>query len=197
VIAALLALLLAAPDTTGIMRLVGRASIAHACPIGVEGRVVVVTSAHVIQLDRYEPLIPYRYSDGADGEGIVFPVYVDLASDLAVMRPLRMPTRWYPAAASPPKPGDRVRFLGYDRDTRKSAYLPREFDRSVVRVVAGHLILDTPGEAGSSGSCVLNQAGEVVAVNARGEQTKAGEPIGSVVGVWGRWLTELLADEGR
>lgn len=176
------------PDTSGILRFVGRFNLAHGCPVGD----VVLTAAHVIDPRPFEPdvpLLPYRYSDGAGNAGVVAPVSTERCADLGVMavRPGSV-VRPYPRAAAEPRPGDRVWYVGYDWSGKKRAFAEKVYHAEVIRVVAGHLVLDEAGDVGSSGSCVLNQAGEVVAINTWGRQVGMGDEVEGVVGIWGDWL---------
>jgi S1-C subfamily serine protease len=176
------------PDTSGILRLGGRFTFAHACPI----EDLVLTSGHVVDARPFEPevpLLPYRYSDGAGNAGVVAPLSTERCSDLAVMavRPGQV-VRPYLRASEAPQIGERVWYIGYDWSGKGKAFAEKVIDAKVIRIVAGHLILDEAGEVGSSGSCVLNQAGEVVAINSFGRQVGVGEEVEGVVGVWGPWL---------
>jgi S1-C subfamily serine protease len=172
-------------DTRAILRLQGRTSGAHACPVMVGDEQFVLTNAHVTDRDGW---VPYRYSNAYGEEGVLSAVSVNQAADIAVMRASKTLGNYYRVASKAPAIGERVRYIGYARSSRKAAYAEETFDRVVVRVVAGHLIVDKPGKPGSSGSCVLNEGGEVVAINARGEELDNGDLIGGLVGVWGDWL---------
>jgi S1-C subfamily serine protease len=175
------------PDTRAILRLQGKMGGAHGCPVAVGDEQFVLTNAHVTDRERYG-YVPYRYSNLYGEEGILNASSVNQAADIAVMKASKTLAHYYRVASGPPSVGERVRYVGYNRSSRKSAYAEETFDRVVVRVVAGHLIVDKPGKPGSSGSCVLNERGEVVAINARGEELENGDLIGGLVGVWGDWL---------
>jgi hypothetical protein len=58
----------------------------------------------------------------------------------------------------------------------------------VIRVRNGHVIYFPPGVPGTSGSCVLNEAGEVVAINTFGRDLDDQSVVGGGVGVWGDLL---------
>jgi S1-C subfamily serine protease len=173
------------PDTRAILRLQGRAGGAHGCPVAVGDEQIVLTNAHVADRSGWTP---YRFSNLYGEEGILTPSGVNQAADIAVMKASKTLAHYYRVASGPPAVGERVRYIGYNQSSRKTAYSERTFDHVVVRVFAGHLILDKPGKPGSSGSCVLNQAGEVVAINAWGQEMESGDLVGGVVGVWGEWL---------
>lgn len=176
------------PDMTGILRLVGRFGAAHACPVGE----LILTNGHVTDLrpfDRDVSLMPYRYSDGAGHSGILAPVSTERCADLGLMavRP-GFTVKPYPVASEAPKVGERVWYQGFDFASRGKAYAERVVAAKVLRIVAGHLILDEVGDFGSSGSCVLNVRGQVVGINAFGHKVRSGEEVEGVVGIWGEWL---------
>lgn len=177
------------PDTSGILRLMGRFGAAHACPLAAD---LILTNGHVVDprpFDPDVPTLPYRYSDGAGNAGVVAPVSTERCADLAVMAVRPGGTvKPYPRASVAPEPGDHVWFIGYDWSSKNKAFAEKVIDAKVLRVVAGHLILDEAGDPGSSGSCVLNAKGEVVAINSFGKQVGVGEEVEGVVGVWGDWL---------
>jgi hypothetical protein len=87
-----------------------------------------------------------------------------------------------------PKPGDRIWFLGYSWRNKKTAMEPDVIEARITRIVALHLIFSPSGKPGSSGSCIVNEAGEVVAINEGGYSTDDGSEAGLGVGVWsGLW----------
>lgn len=180
------------------LRLVGRFSAGHACPI--EPR-VALTNGHVMDprpFDASVPLVPYAWSDGngasgflapiRDAEGHVLEGAVERARDLARVEPLS-PRDVFPnplhLADRAPAPGDRVWLLGYDWRNRGRAMADDVIEARVTRVVALHVIFTPSGKPGSSGSCLVNDAGEVVAINEGGYETEDKEEAGLAVGVWG------------
>lgn len=183
----------AKPDTAGVLSLLGRWGAAHACPIVTPSgcNAIVLTAAHVVDPRPFDdvPLLPYRYSDGYGSSGVLEPVATERCADLATMRlGPGADVRPYRRAALAPEAGGHVWFVGYEWSSKSKAFSARTIRAKVVRVVAGHLVLDPAGEAGSSGSCVLNQAGEVVGINVWGRSLRSGEEVGGAVGIWGSWL---------
>lgn len=175
--------------TRATLRLVGRFSAAHACPIGPRQ---ALTNGHVVDLRPFDPGVPpfpYAWSDGAGGAGFLVPSIggLERARDLAKVEPLGPGSfqHYLPLAQSEPKPGDRVYLLGYDWRNRKTAMDDDVIEARVTRVVALHVLFTPSGQPGSSGSCLVNEAGEVVAINEGGYETDAGETVGLAVGVWG------------
>jgi trypsin-like peptidase len=172
----------------GTLRLIGRFSSAHACPI--EPR-VALTNGHVIDMrpfDRDVAPFPYAWSDGTGASGFLVPLELERGRDLARVQPLREgevfphPLR---VAQLAPEAGDRVWLLGYSWANRKRAMEDDVIEARVMRVVALHLIFVPSGRPGSSGSCLVNDAGEVVAINEGGYETDAKDEAGLAVGVWG------------
>src|SRR5688572_23539608 len=91
-----------APDTSKVMALVGRFSVAHGCPIS-ETR--VLTSAHVIDQEPGNRNVLYqtfRWSDENGLGGYVVPGGVMAGSDLAVMTSVPPVPSWYTRASVPP-----------------------------------------------------------------------------------------------
>ncbi len=193
-IGALLVVFLAAPPpavealTRGTLRLIGRFSAAHACPIQPR---VALTNGHVIDprpFDNDVKPFPYAWSDGTGASGFLVPASLERARDLATVEPMRADDVFphpFRVAAQAPKPGDRVWLLGYDWRNRKSAMDDDVIEAKVTRVMALHVLFTPSGHPGSSGSCLLNDAGEVVAINEGGYETDAHEEAGLAVGVWG------------
>lgn len=180
------------------LRLIGRFNTAHACAISPR---VALTNGHVLDPRPFEasvPLVPYAWSDGTgasgflaplrDSEGHVLESAVERARDLARVEPL-IATDVFPhplhVAQQAPVAGDRIWFLGYDWKNRKSAMAEDVIEARVTRIVALHVIFAPSGQPGSSGSCVVNEAGEVVGINEGGYETDDKGEAGLAVGVWG------------
>lgn len=174
------------PDTSRVLRLVGRWSVAHACPVWPD---TILTAAHVIEarpLDLSVP-IPYRYQDYSGHWGVVVPTKAERCSDLGFMSVKGTELGWYVRSDKEPQAGEKVWLVGYDWSSKGKAFTEKLVEAKVVRVIAGHLLLDKSGEPGSSGSCVFNGRNEVVAINAAGLPI-GGSEAGWVVGVWGEWI---------
>jgi trypsin-like peptidase len=174
------------PNLDGVVQLIGRFGIASACPFG-DGR-YALTAAHVVDVrpfDQGVPLYGARWSDGYGGSGLAEPVFVFLESDLAVImradgKPWEHP---YQLAQSAPEPDARVYIRGYDKSGKRKAFGPKTTRGKVLRRVADNLILDEDSLTGSSGGCVLNEAGEILSTVAWGPDMPDG-PVGISPGVW-------------
>lgn len=186
----LLAALATAPEPAGIT-IVGRYGVGHACQVG---PLVALTAAHVVA--RGSETFSMRWSDHAGNAGrLEAPAGpASKREDLAVMVSDRPFARWYEVAKDAPKVGDIVTVTGFQWGGRGRVLLERVVVTRVARVVAGHLELRDGAKPGSSGSCVLNALGELVAINV-GELPVDGSltmPAGWAVGVWGEWMAGVL-----
>lgn len=190
-ILALLLSLVVIPDLSGMLRLSNGNGMAQACPIAMDR---ALTNRHVMNAGaRYV----WGVDDGEIAHGIVEAESSDDFRDLSVIRPItstRFP-KWYPIAKMAPKVGERVWFIGVDLGNKTDAFAPEVFSSKVTRVFNGTIALDPAGKHGSSGSCVLNEAGEAIAINKGGTDTEnSNGVIGIAVGIWGDWLA-LKPDE--
>ncbi len=152
------------PNTSKILHVSSRFGVASACPVGPR---TVVTAAHVIDPNPFDPKAPYlsvRWQQGTRSgyagnatQGSRF------ARDLAIIEP-DPDVEFYPIAPEAPKVGAKVWISGWDWRDRDRAFKTRIWESKVTHSVAGLLIIDPNTEPGSSGSCILDDQGRVVAI---------------------------------
>ena len=130
---------------------------AQACPIS---KTEALTARHVAVS---APLV-WSYPGSALG-GTLVRAWVDTRRDLALVRIAGTGPAfqfWYKIAEVPPKVGDKIFLQGYDND---EGWTSQWYDAKIIHLYAGNVDFDlTPG-AGSSGSCILNERGEIVGIN--------------------------------
>ena len=182
--AILLLLLLTAPaasepDSTGILRIFSQRIFGHGCPVG---ETEMFTARHVALPENRSNYVVWSTQNGVTGSAWVEDS--DLRRDLARMRSDTPFPHVYRIAAEIPTVGDRVLIVGYNYS---KSLQPKILSIKVENVVAGHLVLSPGATRGFSGSCVLNEQNEVVAILTGGvgqeERPYGIAPI--VVGVWG------------
>jgi hypothetical protein len=174
-----------APNLAGIVGVSGRFGMAHVCPVAAD---LAVTNAHVIDpfpTHSNMPLVGLRW----DG-GWLTPLAASSDEDLALVTP-RGDTRfstWYPVAENPPTAGEQLWWQGFDWRSPGRSLQRMTFSGRVAAVSAGAISLDSETPSGSSGSCVLNSDGEVVAVIAWAKEMENGSSSTFAVSVWGSWF---------
>lgn len=192
----ILALFLAAavppPDLSGVIQLSLRNGGGQACPVSATE---AYTAAHVVDprpLDPESPLMSGMWGNEAGQMGVFRSIRAYGAIDLALISG-NFP-KWYPIATKAPNPGDRVWVVGYDWRRRTDMFAKRVWDHKVLRVVAGEVILEHSTDLGSSGSCVLNESGEAVAILGFHMRPENGSSDSDDVGgASGLWFLNLLA----
>lgn len=152
--------------TEGLIRVMGRSGIAHACPAG--GR--LLTARHVLRGVWHWSPKAIAWEDQAGHGGRVVVSDEDTARDVVVLSAASqappLPSFTYPLASGFHL-GEQVYILGYRFDAEHPT-APILVRAKITGSIAGHVFYDkTPGE-GSSGGCVINAAGEVIAVNVGG-----------------------------
>ncbi len=140
------------------MSLIGRTSLAHACPVGG----FIVTAAHVMESPGKEPTqYSYIYQQGSR-IGWLKPIETFKFSDLGLMTVSSGDTPLYHKFSDTfPLRGDRIHW--YEYNYRKGVY-PIRRQAKVSSIIAGHLSFYPGPHSGASGGCVYNESGEVLAV---------------------------------
>ncbi|UCD56791.1 MAG: trypsin-like peptidase domain-containing protein [Candidatus Hydrogenedentota bacterium] len=177
-----------------VMRLIGRSAFAHACPV--DG--IILSAAHVVHpRNGLNPPLPYpafyAWSDQHQHAGYVQSLGL-LPRDLGAFVLLDGMPNYFHHARMEPLPGERVYWLEFDLSEKDKAFGPKQKTALVQRSVSGHLILDVPPKKGASGSCVLNDSGEVVGIVCWSVSLVARKSVGVVVSVAGPWWPGGVTD---
>lgn len=175
------------PNAGHIVSLMGRFSVAHGCPVGPRR---IITNAHVVDpepFDRDAPALPQRY-ENAETQGVFTPDWISASTDLAAGTTSNEIPYYYTVASHGPQVGEDVWWIGYSWQNRRRIFERILFTGEVSRVVAGSIVIDAETPQGSSGSCILNAAGEVYGVMAWSMKTADETESAAIgVGVWGEW----------
>ena len=147
----------------------------HACPVNG----YVITAAHVVWDEERKTYVRVAWSDGAGSEGLGEVAAIHPALDLVVLQTEGGAIKFLPAGQI--AVGERVYWFEYDFRTRKNALRARRRFATVLRVVAQHYILDDMPIAGASGSCLLNEQGQVVGLVVAGFDTDDKLGVGAAV----------------
>jgi hypothetical protein len=172
----------------GAMQLMGRFSIGHACPV--DG--LVLTAAHVahplyLHPGHKDEVVTYAWSDHMGHTGYLGSAYLMLARDLGILTVLSGTPHYYSHASKEPEPGAAVRWLEYDYRGKEKAFAPRCKSAKVLRLIAGHLILDGGAMPGASGGCLFNKADEVVGIVVGRKRVGLTDYVSVAVSVSGPW----------
>lgn len=180
------------PPATGSLQLISRNGSAHGCAVRPD---LALTAAHVVDPEPLRPEAPLQNQSWGQGDvlGVAQAQPPFSTRDLAVVRPIGIP---FPhvsrQATAPPAPGDRVTWIEY-RWTGRDAMAEKRVEARVLRVVAGHLVVDHEPVPGASGGCGWNDEGEVVGIVVWGLGLSAGK-AGVLVGAW-TGVLELPAED--
>ena len=180
----MLSLLLAASLLDGTLSLIGRNSMGSACPIS---PTQALSAEHVTSLPISNSIhrpMPLIWSDSLGSTGWGVEVSADLTRDLSLFESREGEFKtFFKISEEEPKPGDMVWILGYDfgKGATRKIYKVK-----VLNSDGPHLVYDRRAAPGSSGSCVLNMKGEIVAINT-GYFSLGDVERGRGFNVWGPW----------
>ncbi len=174
----------AEPPAVGPTLVVAGLAIGQGCPVGAQ---TLLTARHVLRSPDGE-VRHVVWGHGAAG-GRARVIWVDPARDLAVLATDAVLPQVYPLASQPPAEGAPVWLAAYRPTAAFGAATART---TLLRVLAGHLILAARGAPGWSGSCVWDRAGQVVGIFIGHVGT-----AGTGVAVWGPWAPLISQEEAR
>jgi hypothetical protein len=123
----------------------------HACPVG---ETVAFSAGHVPP-----PLI---WTDGEGRTGSLYLKARDRRRDFSILDSDEKFGHWFPLAVKQPVEGDRVFTVGFEFG---DGMRPKIIESRVLFITAGRITLSKTAGPGSSGSCILNDASEVVGIN--------------------------------
>lgn len=165
-------------QSTGVIRIGLEDGRGHGCVV--EGR--MLTAKHV---GNRGSGVTWQDSSGREGTATPAPGAQDIR-DVVVMQTSIPVGPGYRLAKERPKAGEKVKLFGYELGKRNPLVF-RVIQAEVIGHSDGHLYYDKSPGPGSSGSCVLNERDEVVAINVgiwvHGETART--PVG--VDITGGW----------
>lgn len=162
----------------------------HGCPIETPAGPIILTARHIVARGELGLWQKFAWSvgeidGGATGHAVSWGDYV-------VFRPLsgRVPPHLYKVRQTPPTVGEPVWIWGFDDWPWKDKLVKTE----VTSVRAGHVFYEKGALGGSSGSCVFDKNGEVVAINTL-QYMDHGSPVdGAGVGLWSPFFAMLVEE---
>ena len=144
----------------------------HACPVNGG----VVTARHVMWDEANRKFIGGSWSyQGQRGGAVV--AAESPYQDVVALELVGGEINYLPMGALP-EVGATVYWYEYDFRTKKNIYRARRRFASVLRLVAGHVILDREPTAGASGTCVINEKGEAVGIIVAAMEAEDGGIVG-------------------
>jgi hypothetical protein len=183
-------------DVSGIRPVTSRVGVGHVCPIS---ETFALTAAHVESwrspLMSPTESIPVPLMGEINGAPVtLFRVWTDLRRDLSMVGisgSEKFPT-YYRLAKKVPEPGDKLKMRWFNIHR---GFEEQGLEVEVMNLDFGHLFLtkNSDGFIGASGGCMLNEAGEVVAIYVASYPKRSGtslEWMGDgelVAGPWGTY----------
>jgi hypothetical protein len=175
-------------NTKGVMHLIGRYTIGHACPC--DG--MILTAAHVahplyLRLGYQSETILYSWSDDLGNDGYTSSAFLYLSRDLGELKVIAGTPSFYRHAELEPEPGSVLHWIEYDYQAKTKAYAPIRREAHLVRNLAGHLIINKTPVRGASGSCLFNSENDVVGIVVWSVRVGVSDYIGIAVSISGPW----------
>ncbi len=177
-------------EPTRVIRVIGYRGFASACAIRTEtGDQYILTDAHFAKESASysrtlgQMLTGLARSDYLDRQGYFIPTDLSPFRDIAVLSTLRggLEPVYNLLSTSAPEVGDTLRWYQYEGGD-KDYFAPEMESGEVVRILAGHIMVDQVPTNGASGTCVFNQDSKVVGLVAWGIYT-----TNAVINLTGQW----------
>lgn len=169
-------------DSATVPGVVKRDGLGSICPTGPRE---AYTAYHVVLQTRPGAVyfVPILWAT-ADAYGSAYPLYGDSRRDLAVLLSDTDFPSYFHRSAAAPAIGDELTVVGYD--WAKNG-IPRKAKKiKVLSVFGGSITVDGTAGPGSSGSCLINSAGEAVGIH-HWAFTDSKLNTGVAAAIWGAW----------
>jgi len=150
----------------------------HACPVNG----MVLTATHVMTSEDGSRFVGVAWSDGFGGEGFarVLRSHNNLdITELEIVGIAGDGVHYLPSGSA--KAGEKVFWFEYDFRTRANALRAHRRFAKILRIVAQHYVLDEMPVGGASGTCLINERGEVVGLVVAAWPTDDKLGVGSAV----------------
>ncbi len=163
---------------------------AHVCPTAPKE---AFTACHTVTFSESSPefaLVPLYWKGGTLGA-----TQWNRTLDVARVEPMEGSDfpYYFPISPVDPKIGDKVRITGFNYDRGMAN---RNMEVKIINILAGRiLVFDGSPAEGSSGSCVFNAEGEVVAINHGYLKKSEDEKIGLATRLTPELLEKLRKSE--
>jgi len=175
------------PPRHSVIFIISPSSLAHGCPVTLASGDYVLTSRHVIYDNEAKGLMGARWGEEGGASGRLRPIiaYNDADIGMFAFEGTARPNVMHRISVSAPAPHETVWMFGYDWVT----FTEKPLAVNILGVVAGHFIGDATAGPGSSGSCILDEKGEVIGINSWQIGSASGmRSVGPAV--FGQWMPE-------
>jgi len=144
----------------------------HACPVAGG----VVTARHVMWDEFNRKFLGASWSYQGQ-RGTAFVIDESQFQDVVALDLNGGKVNYLPLGTLPAV-GDPIYWFEYDFRTQTNAYRARRRVGNVLRLVGGHIIIDSEPVAGASGTCLINAKGEAVGIIVAAIGTEDGGAVG-------------------